>query len=107
MQLQEVEKSAVVGRLASAIAHEIRNPLNYINLSLDHLRRKFEPNEADRREYFEKLNLQLKAEVERINRQISNFLRYSRPMKLDIWRIHIRSVIEGSPVSLNRKRLNR
>ena len=37
MQLQESEKSAVVGRLASAIAHEIRNPLNYINLTLDHL----------------------------------------------------------------------
>ncbi|MEK7724006.1 MAG: HAMP domain-containing protein [Acidobacteriota bacterium] len=34
-KLQQVEKSAVVGRLASAIAHEIRNPLNYINLTLD------------------------------------------------------------------------
>ncbi|MEQ1922568.1 MAG: HAMP domain-containing protein, partial [Pyrinomonadaceae bacterium] len=31
-QLQQAEKSAVVGRLGSAIAHEIRNPLNYINL---------------------------------------------------------------------------
>lgn len=95
-QLQEAEKSAVVGRLASAIAHEIRNPLNYINLSLDHLRRKFEPNEADRREIFEKITSRLKAEVERINRQISDFLIYSRPMRLDLWRINIRSVIEDS-----------
>ena len=29
-QLQQAEKSAVVGRLGSAIAHEIRNPLNVI-----------------------------------------------------------------------------
>ncbi len=36
-QLQQAEKSAVVGRLGSAIAHAIRNPLNYINLTLDHL----------------------------------------------------------------------
>ena len=34
-QLQQAEKSAVIGRLGSAIAHEIRNPLNYINLTLD------------------------------------------------------------------------
>ena len=40
-KLQQAEKSAVVGRLGSAIAHEIRNPLNYINLTLDHLRSKF------------------------------------------------------------------
>ena len=42
-QLHHAEKAAVVGRLASAIAHEIRNPLNYINLTLDHLRSAFAP----------------------------------------------------------------
>jgi HAMP domain-containing protein len=36
-QLRRAEHSAVVGRLASGIAHEIRNPLNFINLSIDHL----------------------------------------------------------------------
>jgi nitrogen fixation/metabolism regulation signal transduction histidine kinase len=83
MQLRQAEKSAVVGRLASAIAHEIRNPLNYINLTLDHLRAKFAPAEGKQREDFEKLTAQLKTEVGRINRQISDFLRYSRPLKLD------------------------
>src|SRR5262249_45723726 len=39
--LQRAERSAVVGRLASGIAHEIRNPLNFINLSIDHLRAAF------------------------------------------------------------------
>ena len=54
-QLHEAEKAAVVGRLASAIAHEIRNPLNYINLTLDHLRSNFAPVEPQQRETFEKL----------------------------------------------------
>ena len=95
-KLREVEKSAVVGRLASAIAHEIRNPLNYINLSLDHLRNKFQPEDAEQQEKFNKLTAQLKAEVERINRQISDFLRYSRPVKLDLKPMDARKTIEDS-----------
>ena len=95
-QLREVEKSAVVGRLASAIAHEIRNPLNYINLTLDHLRNKFQPEDDERKEKFNKLTAQLKTEVERINRQISDFLRYSRPVKLDLQPLDARKTIEDS-----------
>jgi len=95
-QLRQAEKSAVVGRLASAIAHEIRNPLNYINLTLDHLRAKFAPAEDGKREDFEKLTAQLKTEVRRINNQISGFLRYSRPTKLDLQPTEIRRVIEDS-----------
>lgn len=95
-QLQEAEKSAVVGRLASAIAHEIRNPLNYINLTLDHLRSKFKPEETEKQATFEKLTEQLKKEVERINRQVSDFLRYSRPLKLDLQPVDPRKVIESS-----------
>jgi signal transduction histidine kinase len=95
-QLQQAEKSAVVGRLASAIAHEIRNPLNYINLTLDHLRAKFPPDEVSQRADFEKLTSQLKAEVARINLQISDFLRYSRPVKLDIQPTEIRKIVDDS-----------
>lgn len=95
-QLQQAEKSAVVGRLASAIAHEIRNPLNYINLSLDHLRAKFLPEKNEEREQYQKLTSQLKTEVERINRQISEFLHYSRPPKLNLRPVEIRPIIDAS-----------
>ena len=95
-KLQETEKSAVVGRLASAIAHEIRNPLNYINLTLDHLRAKFVPEDDIKREQFEKLTSQLKTEVARINTQISDFLRYSRPLKLNLQPTILRPLIDDS-----------
>jgi signal transduction histidine kinase len=95
-QLQEAEKSAVVGRLGSAIAHEIRNPLNYINLTLDHLRAKFAPEDAEKSEDFDKLTAQLKSEVARINRQISDFLSYSRPADANLQPTNVRSVIEDS-----------
>ncbi len=95
-QLQQAEKSAVVGRLASAIAHEIRNPLNYINLTLDHLRAKFPPEDLEKRGNFEKLTLQLKTEVARINNQITDFLRYSRPVKLNLQATNLSEPVKDS-----------
>jgi signal transduction histidine kinase len=95
-KLQEVEKSAVVGRLGSAIAHEIRNPLNYINLTLDHLRVKFAPEDETKRRDFEKLTSQLKSEVARINQQITDFLSYSRPPKLNLAPIDLKKVVRDS-----------
>jgi signal transduction histidine kinase len=96
MQLHQAEKGAVVGRLAAAIAHEIRNPLNYINLTLDHLRSSFAPADENKRATFIKLTEQLKTEVARINRHISDFLKYSRPSKLELQSVDIRAEAEDA-----------
>lgn len=95
-QLQQAEKSAVIGRLGSAIAHEIRNPLNYINLTLDHLRSKFVPEDKEKIAAFTKLISQIKSEVARINQQISDFLSYSRPAVVNARPLEARQVIEDS-----------
>ena len=95
-QLRQAEKSAVVGRLGSAIAHEIRNPLNYINLTLDHLGSKYVPEANEKKPTFAKLVGQIKAEVARINQQISDFLNYSRPAKADLRPVDVRPMVEDS-----------
>lgn len=95
-QLHQVEKAAVVGRLAAAIAHEIRNPLNYINLTLDHLRSSFAPEDPAKRETFERLADQLKSEVKRINRHITDFLNYSRPSALELEPLDLRAQVEDA-----------
>ena len=95
-QLHQAEKGAVVGRLAAAIAHEIRNPLNYINLTLDHLRSSFAPSDPTKRATFVRLADQLKTEVARINRHITDFLKYSRPSKLDLQNVDIRVEAEDA-----------
>jgi nitrogen fixation/metabolism regulation signal transduction histidine kinase len=96
MQLHQAEKGAVVGRLAAAIAHEIRNPLNYINLTLDHLRSSFAPADAEKKATFIQLTNQLKTEVARINRHITDFLKYSRPSKLELQDLDIRAEAEDA-----------
>src|SRR6266705_3225146 len=83
-QLYNAEKAVVVGRLASAIAHEIRNPLNYINLTLDQLSATFAPNDPKKRETIDNLTRQLKSEVARINTHVTEFLNYSRPATLEL-----------------------
>jgi signal transduction histidine kinase len=95
-QLHQAEKGAVVGRLAAAIAHEIRNPLNYINLTLDHLRSSFAPADPNKQATFIQLTQQLKTEVARINRHISDFLKYSRPSKLELQDVDIRNEAEDA-----------
>ncbi|HEU4596914.1 MAG TPA: ATP-binding protein [Pyrinomonadaceae bacterium] len=92
-QVKQAEHSAVVGRLASAIAHEIRNPLNYINLTLDHLRTSLAPNDPTKRALVERLTTQLKAEVARINTRISEFLKYTRPANLELRPLDLREAI--------------
>jgi signal transduction histidine kinase len=100
-QLHQAEKGAVVGRLAAAIAHEIRNPLNYINLTLDHLRSSFAPDDPAKRETFERLADQLKSEVKRINRHITDFLKYSRPSALDLQPLDLRVQAEDAMVVIS------
>ena len=91
VRLNQAERSAVVGRLASAIAHEIRNPLNYINLTLDHMRNALAPEDARKQELFARLTDQLKKEVARINTRISEFLKYTRPAQLDLKPLDLRA----------------
>src|SRR5207245_1628238 len=91
-QLYNAEKAVVVSRLASAIAHEIRNPLNYINLTLDHLRATFAPDDPKKRDKIDHLTRQLKLEVARTNTHITEFLNYSRPVKLEPRKLDLVSI---------------
>ena len=95
-QLHQAERSAVVGRLASAVAHEIKNPLNYINLALDHLRTSLAPEDPAKRETFVRVAEQVKAEVARINTRIREFLNYSRPAKLELGPLDLGAAVEDS-----------
>jgi len=82
-RLHFAERSTSLGRLASAMAHEIRNPLNFINLSIDHLASRLGPDDAGKRTEYDRILLSVKAEISRLNRLVSGFLSFGRPMRLD------------------------
>lgn len=82
-RLHHAERLSNIGQLASGIAHEIRNPLNFINLSIDHLQSRFPPADPHQREEFIYLVSWMKSEIHRLNTMITNFLTYGKPLKLE------------------------
>jgi signal transduction histidine kinase len=82
-KLSRAEHLSKIGKLASGIAHEIKNPLNFISLSIDHIREKYPPQEKQQKERFEDLIDNIKDEVHRLKNLIEDFLNYGKPLKLN------------------------
>lgn len=81
-RLYEAEHLSRVGQLASGIAHEIRNPLNYISLAIDHLRNEVVGQCPARSDEITALADKVREEVRRANYMVVNFMNYGRPLKL-------------------------
>jgi len=92
-RLNQAERAAVVGRLASGIAHEIRNPLNFINLTMDHIRTRYAPSDAAERATFERLTAAVKDEIARLNTLVTNVLRIGRPATLSLRPVRLGELI--------------
>ena len=81
-RLYEAEHLSKVGQLASGIAHEIRNPLNYISLAIDHLKSELLPICGERGTELTSIADNIKEEVRKANYMVLNFMNYGRPLKL-------------------------
>jgi signal transduction histidine kinase len=93
-KLREVEHLSGIGQFARGIAHEIRNPLNFISLSIDHLREKYVPLEDARKEKFESLMMSIKQEIQRLNKLVGGFLDYGKPIKLSLREVELHSLVD-------------
>ncbi len=85
-RLRTAEHLASAGQFARHIAHEIKNPLNFISLSIDHMRDAFRPAEPGKADQFDALVRNLQGEVGRIGRFAESFLEYGRPFELRLGR---------------------
>lgn len=89
-RLREVEHLSAIGQLSRSMAHEIRNPLNFINLSIDYVADKYKVEDPK----FNSLIIGMKEEIQRLNKLVSEFLDYSKPIKLDIKEFQIAKIID-------------
>jgi len=79
-QALEAERMAYVGTLASGLAHEIRNPLNSLNLNMQML------EEEGRRSppSSQRLLAITRSEISRLEHLVTDFLSYAKPRPLKI-----------------------
>jgi signal transduction histidine kinase len=82
-RLREAERLSAVGKLASGIAHEIRNPLNFISLSIDHIRTRLTSRRVEGTAEALALMSNIKEEIHRLNGMVENFLTVGKPLTLN------------------------
>lgn len=93
-KLREAEHLSGIAQLARGIAHEIRNPLNFISLSIDHLREKYIPLKSGEKEKFESLITSIKHEIQRLNKLVGDFLDCGKPLRLSLQEVDMSSLID-------------
>jgi signal transduction histidine kinase len=94
--LRRRDRLAAMGELASTVAHEVRNPLNSIGMSVQRLRREFVPagalSDADHEEAVELLEI-VGNETRRINGIVQRFLELARPPALEMRETDLASLV--------------
>ena len=97
-QLQQTQSKriAALGQLAAGVAHEIRNPLNTIAMTAQHLKELFSQKEIksqDIEETREFLNI-VTYEIEQLRHIAEQFLTLNRPQQLNLEPTHLNELLD-------------
>jgi signal transduction histidine kinase len=92
-QLRRMERLAAISRFASLVSHEIRNPLNAMNINMQILRRLISQTESPPEKKMKYLNI-ITSEINRMNSLVTNFLAITRPPELNLIRSDVHQILE-------------
>lgn len=73
-KLKKTEQFSMIGQLSSGIAHEIRNPLNFLSLSIGHIKEAVSGETIENKKDLQTLLDNLLIEIHKVNELIHNFL---------------------------------
>ena len=92
-ELQRMERLAALSRFASLVSHEIRNPLNSMNINMQILKRSFNRPEISPERKTKYLDV-ISSEITRINDLVTNFLTIARPPELNLIRTDLHQILD-------------
>lgn len=93
-QLLRAERIAAWREIARRIAHEIKNPLSPIQVSIETMRKTYTARHPDFDEIFEESTLTILEEVERLKRIVTEFSRFARLPRPQPELLDLREVVE-------------
>lgn len=91
--LRRVERLAALSKFAALISHEIRNPLNSMNINMQILKREIDNPEGNPEKKHKYFNIII-SEIRRMDNLINNFLMISRPPRFDFLTNDIHQILE-------------
>lgn len=102
-RLNQAEKSSLLGRFAANVAHEVRNSLNFINLSIDQIRAKHSGGEERGAQELQRNLRNIKDEINRLNRLANDFLAAGRQSPPALAPCDLRATLEQAVALVERQ----
>ncbi|PYV15966.1 MAG: hypothetical protein DMG21_13435 [Acidobacteria bacterium] len=93
-RLNEAEKTSLLGRFAATVAHEVRNSLNFINLSIDQIRAKHTGGDERAERELRRNLANVKDEIARLNHLVNSFLSAGRQAPPAFARCNVGETVE-------------
>ncbi len=90
-RIREAERLAHIGQLTTSLAHEIRNPLSAVKMSVQMLLKNSAFTGADRR----RLEI-LAQEMARLDKMVTEMLDFAKPMKFEFKPFPMKAIISSS-----------
>jgi len=93
MESEPAQESRLIETLAAGVAHEVRNPLNSVQINLSILEQELLESLPDRDAHVFKVLRKIAGEIKRLDDFVSEFLRFARPPRLNVERLLVRPLI--------------
>lgn len=102
-RLFNLERRTILTELGASLAHEIRNPLNLMNLTLHHLGNTCKPDTPGSQAVLQDAIASLKGEIQHLNRIVTDFLDLGKPVRPTRKRFNLRDLVNEVGLRLSQK----
>ena len=96
LKLAKSERESAWREMAKQVAHEIKNPLTPMRLSIQHLERSLDPNSTNFKEELSNFSKKLIQQIDTLTSIANEFSRFAQMPKLQVKQVDIKDIIDST-----------